>query len=90
MQKAIRLGLALAASVAIASSAVAQGKKQLAMFVNAASDFWKLAEAGIKKAQGELPNYELSLKFPAQGTAALQNSLMDDLVAGGTDAIMIY
>ena len=76
-------------AAALISSAQAQEKKQLAMVVNASSDFWKLAEAGIKKAQAELPNYELSLKYPAQGTAALQNALMDDLVASGTDAIMI-
>lgn len=72
-----------------ASEASAQEKKKLAFVVNAASDFWKLAEAGVKKAQGELPNYELQFKYPAQGTAALQNALMDDLVAAGTDAIMI-
>ena len=72
-----------------AGPSVAQEKKQLAFIVNAASDFWKLAEAGVKKAQAELPNYELQFKYPAQGTAALQNALMDDLVAAGTDAIMI-
>ena len=72
-----------------ATPALAQEKKQLAFVVNAASDFWKLAEAGVKKAQAELPNYELQFKSPAQGTAALQNALMDDLVAAGTDAIMI-
>jgi ribose transport system substrate-binding protein len=31
----------------------------------------------------------LQFRYPAQGTAALQNALMDDLVAAGTDAIMI-
>jgi len=72
-----------------ASDAIAQEKKQLAFVVNAASDFWKLAEAGVQKAQTELPNYELQFKYPAQGTAALQNALMDDLVAAGSDAIMI-
>jgi ribose transport system substrate-binding protein len=81
---------ALSAMLALASTqALAQEKKQLAFVVNAASDFWKLAEAGVKKAQGELPNYELQFKYPAQGTAALQNALMDDLVAAGTDGIMI-
>ncbi len=78
----------LVAALAV-STAQAQEKKQLAFVVNAASDFWKLAEAGVAKAQGELPNYELQFKYPAQGTAALQNALMDDLVAAGTDAIMI-
>jgi ribose transport system substrate-binding protein len=82
--------IALSAMLAItASQAGAAEKKKLAFIVNAASDFWKLAEAGVKKAQGELPNYELQFKYPAQGTAALQNSLMDDLVAAGTNAIMI-
>ena len=68
---------------------LAQDKPQLAFVVNAASDFWKLAEAGVNAAQAELPDYELQFRYPAQGTAALQNALMDDLVAAGTDAIMI-
>lgn len=79
---------AMALSAAI-SPAVAAEKPALAFVVNAASDFWKLAEAGVKKAQKELPGYELQFRYPAQGTAALQNALMDDLVAAGVDAIMI-
>ncbi len=89
MKKLIALGFSTAIALVLATGAEAQDKKQLAFVVNAASDFWKLAEAGVKKAQGELPNYELQFKYPAQGTAALQNALMDDLVAAGTDAIMI-
>ena len=84
------LGLALTAALALgASQGIAQEKKQLAFIVNASSDFWKLAEAGVAKAQAELPNYDMQFRYPAQGTAALQNALMDDLVAAGTDAIMI-
>jgi ribose transport system substrate-binding protein len=79
----------IAVGIALSGTAMAQEKKKMAFIVNAASDFWKLAEAGVKKAQGELPNYELQFKYPAQGTAALQNALMDDLVASGTKAIMI-
>lgn len=82
------LGLALAASLAI-SPALAQEKQSLAFVVNAASDFWKLAEAGVNAAQAELPDYDLQFRYPAQGTAALQNALMDDLVSAGTDAVMI-
>jgi ribose transport system substrate-binding protein len=77
------------AGAALGTPAVAQDKKQLAFVVNASSDFWKLAEAGVKKAQAELPKYELQFRYPAQGTAAAQNALMDDLVAAGVDAIMI-
>ena len=82
--------IAIAAALALtATFAGAQQKKKLAFIVNASSDFWKLAEAGVKKAQAELPKYELQFRYPAQGTAALQNALMDDLVAAGTSAIMI-
>jgi len=89
MKSLITLAAALAAGVVLSSGAIAQDKPKLAFVVNASSDFWKLAEAGVKKAQAELPGYELEFKYPAQGTAALQNALMDDLVAAGTDAIMI-
>ncbi len=78
-----------AVALLAASSVFAQEKPQLAFVVNAASDFWKLAEAGVNAAQAELPDYDLQFRYPAQGTAALQNALMDDLVAAGTDAIMI-
>lgn len=80
--------LVLAALIG-ASPALSQDKPQLAFVVNAASDFWKLSEAGVAAAQKELPGYDLQFRYPAQGTAALQNALMDDLVAAGTDAIMI-
>lgn len=79
---------AIALSAAITPAAAAE-KPALAFVVNAASDFWKLAEAGVKKAQKELPGYDMQFRYPAQGTAALQNALMDDLVASGVDAIMI-
>ncbi|WP_316359570.1 sugar-binding protein [Devosia sp.] len=89
MKHAMTFAALVAASLMLGISAQAQDKQQLAFVVNAASDFWKLAEAGVNKAQEELPNYEVQFRYPAQGTAALQNSLMDDLVAAGTDAIMI-
>jgi ribose transport system substrate-binding protein len=81
---ALALGLALTATAGFA-----QEKKTLAFVVNGASDFWKLAEAGVKKAQEELPNYDLQLKYPEQAAAAIQQRLMDDLVAAGVAAIMV-
>ena len=88
----MKIAIALAATLAAVCSATsgsAQEKKKIAFIVNASSDFWKLAEAGVKKAQAELPGYDMQFRYPAQGTAALQNALMDDLVAAGTKAIMI-
>ena len=82
-------GVAAAVLAGSLVAAQAADKKQLFFVVNGASDFWKSAEAGIKKAQAELPNYTLSLKYPEQSSAAIQNRLMDDLVAGGAAGIMV-
>jgi ribose transport system substrate-binding protein len=80
--------LALAALLAV-PVAEAQEKKSLAFVVNGASDFWKLAEAGVRKAQEELPDYDLQFKYPEQAAAAVQQRLMEDLVAAGVSAIMV-
>ena len=78
--KFVMSAIALAAAFAT-TSADAADKKALAFVVNGASNFWKLAEAGVKKAQGELPNYDLQFKYPEQASAAVQQRLMEDLVA---------
>jgi ribose transport system substrate-binding protein len=82
-------GVALAMLTGLSGAAEAAGKKTLAFVVNGASDFWKAAEAGVKKAQGELPNYDLVFKYPEQSSAAIQTRLMDDLVAAGVSGIMV-
>jgi ribose transport system substrate-binding protein len=69
--------------------AQAQEKPTLVFVVNGASDFWKIAEAGVRKAQAELPDHDLQFKYPEQAAAAIQQRLMDDLVAAGADAIMV-
>ena len=80
----------IAAVLAVAGvAAEAQEKQQLAFVVNAASDFWKLAEAGVNEGAGRAAGLRAAVPLSGQGTAALQNALMDDLVAAGTDAIMI-
>jgi len=82
---------ATAAVFALAGSHASFGadKKTLAFVVNGASDFWKAAEAGVKKAQGELPNYTLVFKYPEQASAAIQIRLMYDLVAAGAAGIRV-
>jgi ribose transport system substrate-binding protein len=87
MSAAAAAGLMLGA--AALSPAMAQDKPSMAFVVNVASDFWKAAEAGMKKAQGELPDYTLQFKYPDQGTVASQQSLMDNLAAAGVKAIMV-
>ena len=80
---------AVLAMVLGVGSAGAADKKVLAFVVNGASDFWKIAEAGVKKAQGELPNYSLQLKYPEQAAAAVQQRMLDDLIAAGAAGIMV-
>lgn len=89
MRLRLAIGALLMTAAFAVSSAEAQDKKALAFVVNGASDFWKLAEAGVKKAQEELPNYDLQFKYPEQAAAAVQQRLMDDLVAAGVSAIMV-
>ena len=90
MQRLLVAGVSVVFAEALGlGSANAADKKVLAFVVNGASDFWKIAEAGLKKAQGELPNYELQFKYPEQAAAAVQQRVMDDLVAAGAAGIMV-
>jgi ribose transport system substrate-binding protein len=82
----------MGAAIALALSSItahAADKKTLVFVANGASDFWKAAEAGVKKANAELPNYEMQFKYPSQSSAAIQQRLMDDLVAAGVSGIMV-
>jgi ribose transport system substrate-binding protein len=78
-----------AAAMTLSTSVMAQDKPTLAFVVNIAADFWKAAEAGMKKAQGELPDYNLVFKYPDQSTVAIQNGIVNDLIAAGAKAVMI-
>jgi ribose transport system substrate-binding protein len=89
MKSVMSLAAILAAGVALSTGAIAQDKPQLAFVVNIAADFWKAAEAGMKKAQGELPDYNLVFKYPDQSTVAIQNGIVNDLIAAGAKAVMI-
>ncbi|HWA20584.1 MAG TPA: sugar-binding protein [Devosia sp.] len=79
----------LAAVAAVSSAAQAQDKPEIAFVVNGPSDFWKITEAAVKKAQSELPDVTLSFKYPERADAAVQRRMMDDLVAAGVDAIAV-
>ena len=89
MNRFCQLASTVAFVLAGVSAAQAQDKPELVFVVNGASDFWKIAEAGVNKAQEELPDYDLQFKYPEQAAAAIQQRLMDDLVAAGVSAIMV-
>ena len=71
MNKLLLAATAAVFALAGSNASFAADKKTLAFVVNGASDFWKAAEAGVKKAQGELPNYNLVFKYPEQASAAI-------------------
>jgi ribose transport system substrate-binding protein len=64
-------------------------KHKLAFVTNNASDFWAIARKGTEKAAKELPNIEVDFRITADGTAAAQQSVVDDLLAKGTKGIAI-
>jgi ribose transport system substrate-binding protein len=67
----------------------AGGKHKLAFVTNNASDFWVIARKGTEKAAKENPNIEVQFTIPADGTAAEQQRLVDDLLARGIHGIAI-
>jgi len=64
-------------------------KHKLAFVTNNASDFWTIARKGTEKAAKEIPNIEVEFRIPADGTAAEQQRVVDDLLARGIHGIAI-
>ncbi len=89
MKYAISAVAIVAASVVLSGAAFAQDKPEIAFVVNGPSDFWKITEAAVKKAQAELPDVTLTFKYPERADAAVQQRLLDDLVAAGVDAVAV-
>src|SRR5256884_3959961 len=63
--------------------------RRLAFVTNNASDFWTIARRGTDKADGELDNVEVEFRISADGTAADQKRIVDDLLAKGINGMAI-
>ena len=72
-----------------APGAAAGTKHKLAFVTNNPSDFWVLARKGTEKAAREIPGIEVDFQIPADGTAAEQQRIVDDLLARGIQGIAI-
>ena len=88
MKRMIIAGAAAALALSVSAGAMAQDKT-IAFVVNGPSDFWKIMEAAVAKAQTELSGFELQFIYPERADAAVQRRMMDDLVAAGVDAIAV-
>ncbi len=62
---------------------------RVAFVTNNASDFWTIARKGTEKADAEFDDVTVEFKIPADGTAAEQKRIIDDLMAKGVDGIAI-
>lgn len=67
----------------------ARTKHKLAFVTNNASPFWVIARKGTEKAVTDLSNIEVEFRIPADGTAAEQQRVVDDLLAKGIHGIAI-
>ena len=77
------------ASKSAEQSAPAASKKiKVAFITNNASDFWKIAEAGTKKAAEDF-GVEVIFRIPSSGTAEQQQQILQDLITLGVSGIAI-
>ncbi|HEU4713046.1 MAG TPA: sugar-binding protein [Pyrinomonadaceae bacterium] len=65
------------------------GPHKLAFVTNNASDFWIIARKGTEKAAKEIPGITVEFRIPADGTAAEQQRVIEDLLAKGIHGIAI-
>ena len=73
----------------LACTGTGDKKTKLAFVTNNASDFWTIARKGVEQADSELPNVDVEFRIPADGTAAEQRRIVDDLLAKGIEGIAI-
>ena len=60
----------------------------IAFVTNNVSDFWKIAEAGVRKGEAEF-NARCDIRMPTQGTGAEQKVILEDLVTRGVIGVAI-
>jgi ribose transport system substrate-binding protein len=78
-----------AASASGAAESAASGKPlKLAFVTNNASEFWRIARAGIKKYEQE-HKVQVDVKIPSNGTTDEQNQILENLASQGYDAIAV-
>ena len=81
-----RISFALSLSVLISLGLLGcnrTGSKQvqLAFVTNNVADFRTIARKGCEKAEKDIPNVKVEFRIPADGTAAEQKRIVDDLLS---------
>lgn len=74
-------------------SATGERPQRIAFVTNQVADFWNIARAGAEDAERELNeagyNIRVSVRFPSEGTATVQQDVVEDLMAAGLDGLAI-
>ena len=86
-----KLGVAVVASIAIAAALAGCDRGgagsakilKLAFVTNNASDFWKIAAAGVHKYEQEA-KIQVDIKMPPSGKTEEQNQILENLASQGT------
>ena len=69
--------------VPVAREAAEPETLKLAFVTNNSADFWTIARRGVEKADEELADVEVEFRITADGTAAEQQRVVDDLLTKG-------
>ncbi len=86
--------IATIASVVMASAGCDRGGAgpshgvKLAFVTNNASEFWKIAAAGVRKYEGE-HKVQVDVRMPSTGTPEEQNQILENLASQGYDGIAV-
>ncbi len=95
MIKSGKLGRALVVAIACAAISVAGCDRggaskvvKLAFVTNNASEFWKIAAAGVHKYEQEA-KVQVDVKMPPTGTTEEQNQILENLSSQGYDGIAV-
>ena len=62
---------------------------KIAFVTNNVSDYWTAARKGVEKADKELDKYEIEFQMPADGSAAEQKRVIDNLLSKGVKGIAV-
>jgi len=85
---ALALGGGCRAESGASAGAAPSELQQLAFVTNNASEFWKIAAAGIRKYEAEA-KVQVDVKMPPNGATEEQNQLLENLSSQGYDAIAV-
>jgi ribose transport system substrate-binding protein len=81
-------GSTTAATGSAAEAPAAQKVLKFAFVTNNASEFWKIAAAGVRKYEAE-SKIQVDVKMPSNGTTEEQNQILENLASQGYDGIAV-